>query len=93
MVSEVRASPEKVAAALAILHNNKLVSVAPGDPKSFRYSPATAALRTSVDNLQVAYNTRPVTAERTVLAWLRTGITVWRGASHMAGSIPARRIR
>ena len=38
MVSEVRASPEKVAAALAILHNNKLGSVGPGDPKSYRYS-------------------------------------------------------
>lgn len=61
IATDVRASPEKVAAVLAILHDNKLVSVAPGDPKSYRYSPATAALRTSVDNLEVAYNTRPVT--------------------------------
>ena len=61
VVSEVRASRDKVAAALAILHNNRLVSVAPGDPKSYRYSPETAALRTSVDTLEVAYITRPVT--------------------------------
>lgn len=61
IADEVRASPEKVAVDLAILHRNQLVSVEPGEPKSYRYSPATAALQTTVDNLEIAYNTRPVT--------------------------------
>ena len=61
LATEVRARPEQVAAALTALHKNDLVSTEPGEPRLYRYSPATATLRTAVDNLEIAYNTRPVT--------------------------------
>jgi hypothetical protein len=64
IAAEVRVSPEQVAADLAILHRNQLLALAPGEPKSYRYAPATAALRAGVDNLEIAYNTRPVTLVR-----------------------------
>ena len=61
MAGEVRATREKIAAALATLAANQLVSVETGDPRTYRYSPVTPALEAAVDNLEIAYNTRPVT--------------------------------
>lgn len=58
---EVHTSPEKALAALEILHKHSMVSRSAGEPRSYRYSPATPALHTAVENLEVAYNTRPVT--------------------------------
>jgi hypothetical protein len=64
IAEEVRASAEKTATALTTLSTHNLATVAAGEPKAYRYSPATAALRTAVDNLEIAYNTRPVTLVR-----------------------------
>jgi hypothetical protein len=64
MASEVRVTPAKAAAALAILNSNNLAAVSSEEPRSYRYFPATATLRAAVDNLEIAYNTRPVTLVR-----------------------------
>ena len=57
---ELRLATETAAAALAVLHAAQLLEMDRGE-RAYRYAPATAALRGAVDQLEVAYDTRPVT--------------------------------
>jgi len=60
---ELRLATETAAAALAVLHAAQLLEMDRGEraDHAYRYAPATAALRGAVDQLEVAYDTRPVT--------------------------------
>jgi hypothetical protein len=63
---ELRLATEKAAEALAALHGAQLLTVDRGEhaDRTYRYAPATAALRGAVDQLEIAYDTRPVTLVR-----------------------------
>jgi hypothetical protein len=60
---ELRLATEKAAAALAAHHAAQLLTVERGErgERAYRYAPATASLRDVVDQLAIAYDTRPVT--------------------------------
>jgi hypothetical protein len=61
---EMQIQPAAARTALAALAAERLASHVPatsGSDGAFQYSPETAALRAAVDQLVVAYNTRPVT--------------------------------
>ena len=58
---ELRIETLAAAAHLETLAANRLARSDDAAPASYRYAPATPALEQAVDNLRVAYNTRPVT--------------------------------
>ena len=61
VAQELRIETLAAAAHLETLAANRLAGSDGAAPPSYRYEPATPALGQAVENLRVAYNTRPVT--------------------------------
>ena len=61
VAQELRIQTPAAAEHLETLASNRLATSDDATPASYRYDPATPALGEAVENLRVAYNTRPVT--------------------------------
>ena len=63
---KLRIDPGSAARNVAALAERGLLSADAGPPPTYRYAPATAALRDAVDGLAEAYNSRPVTLVKAI---------------------------